>query len=74
MTLALVPSVRSRPVVEIPPPNPTGLKEAPPPPPLRREPVDIRLTSGLRSRALLRRDYEARSQRFSGLFAGGLPA
>ena len=35
---------------------------------------DVRLTPHLRSRALLRRDYAARSQRYAGLFAGSLPA
>ena len=37
-------------------------------------PVDLRLTPHLRSRALLRRDYENRSSRYANLFAGVLPA
>ena len=64
------------------PPPPCG---APPHPPLRggategREVQapppfpDVRLTPQLRSRAMLRRDYEVRAQRYVGLFAGALP-
>ena len=64
-----------------PPTSPSDEEDAPRPQPRsategREVPLDLRLTPHLRSRALLRRDYESRSSRYANLFSsafGGAP-
>ena len=71
------PTPQSEPGEPAPPQvTPKPYRPPVPPPPAQEPPPfpDVRLTPHLRSRALLRRDYEARSQRYAGLFAGSLPA